>query len=605
MKGCLLPKYLEIFAVTLLLLLSAEFGAWANATAPIMDAADVYEEETVVVTATRTKQEESKAPGKTEVITEEEIEASGAATVAEALTGLGVLISSYGGASGSATVQLDGATAEQTLVLMNGVPVNSGTGGYVDLSYFPTAGIKRIEIVHGPLSALYGANALGGVVNIITDLTGTAVNQAALTGGSNSYSQLDLAVKQQQYGLAVGGFTTDDHRENSATKTGYLMGQYDFYRTDQAELRLNLLYNSKDYENPGSTAYPLISDSLRKSLAIDLNGKNGGDQFTVEYKLYLQRNNLDYNDDFSQNRYQTDIWGGDWAGGYQIAAHQLLGGFQLQQARLSRDDVEKTWHTGALFVQDNWQIGPQWQLVSGVRWDTGSVFSSPVCPRFGLNYAVSDRFTVKLGYGKAFRAPTFDDLYYPDDGTCKGNPDLKPETGDRYEITGEWRSGFQIFGLNCFTAKVADGIAWKFINDAYSPINIDKMKIKGCSLSWRNQWNEYLSTVLKYTRTDRQSWSDITQSYSGDENYFGKNRYTLNLGYQLGAWLVNLDWNRVTDRNGGRADYAVLDWHIKYRMNARLDYALTIKNLTGKAYEVHTGYPMPGREYYLSANYSF
>lgn len=106
----------------------------------------VYEEEAVVVTATRTQQAEQKAPGKTEVITKEDIALSGAATVADVLMNSGITLSSNGGAAGKTMVQLDGGNEKQTLLLINGVPVNAGTNGWIDLSYFPTAGIGASKL---------------------------------------------------------------------------------------------------------------------------------------------------------------------------------------------------------------------------------------------------------------------------------------------------------------------------------------------------------------------------------------------------------------------------------------------------------------------------
>jgi outer membrane cobalamin receptor len=608
MKKYLLPQLITIWLGLILTLAFGGSAVWAEEKLAVTE---VYEEEAVVVTATRTKQEESKAPGQTEVITKEEIEASGAATVAEVLVSKGIVTYNTGGASAQVNVQLDGAKPEQTLVLINGVPANAGTGGTVDLSYFPTAGIERIEIAHGPLSALYGANALGGVLNIITDLTGEVANQATLTGGSDTYGQLDFTVKQPQYGLAIGGLTTDGYRTNSATKNCYLMGQYDFWRTEQKALRLDLLYNTKDYESPGSTTNTSTDDGTKDNLAVDLMGKNVLNQLTVEYKLYAQKYDYDYNSS-SITHYKTNIYGSDLAASYQIATHQLLSGLQLQQEQLSRNAIDNTWHTGALFLQDNWKINSQWQLVSGVRWDTGSVYSSPVCPRIGLNYAVTDQFTVKLGYGKAFRAPTFDDLYFPEEYGCKGNPDLKPETSNRYDIIGEWRGGAQTISLNYFTSKVINGISWSGTDDDGNciPINIDKMQVNGVGLSWRNQLNQYLSTGLKYTWTDRQAWDG--SSYSQEQNKYGKNCYKIDLEYSRSAWCSTLVWQFVHDRcyysYGTKIvmdDYNVLNLNIKYKVNAKLNYGLTVNNLTDQVYEIEKGYPMPDRKFYLSANYTF
>jgi outer membrane cobalamin receptor len=602
--------------VILLLILGS--GVAAATSADDETGLPVYEEEEVVITATRTRQEESKSPGKTEVITKEEIEATGAATVAEVLQREGVVISAYGGASGSATVQLDGATAEQTLVLINGVPANGGTGGYVDLSYFPVAGVERIEVAHGPLSALYGANALGGVVNIITDLTGPVANQVSLTGGSNASGKIDFASEQSKYGFAFGGFATDGYREHSATKTGYFMGQYDFWQTMQKALRLNLMYNVKNYQSPGTDGSTSIDDGIQEYLDLNLSGRNVWDQWTIEYNVYGQYNKMDYHSyypayDFtSEDRYRTTVWGSDLAGNYQMGAQQILVGLQLKQTKFDSSTVgQHTWDTNAWFFQDSWQINPKWQWVSGLRWDNGSAYVSPVCPRFSVNYAVSDQFTVKLGYGKAFRAPAVDDLYWPEssyyyDGATyyyQGNSALKPETSERYEITGEWRRGGQSVSVNCFTANVVDCIEWKLSNYVWMPVNIDKMQIYGGSLSWKSQLNQSWSTGIKYAWTDRHSWSDATQSYSVDENSFGKNRFTVNLGYRRDAWHSNLDWNWVTERNDDQSDYAVVNYCLTYQMNEKLSYGLTIVNLTDEAYEVHTGYPMPGREYYLTANY--
>ena len=591
------------------LMISLAFGTGASA-AVWADESEipVYEEEEVVITATRTEQEESKAPGRTEVITKEEIEASGAATVAEVLQKEGVVISTYGGAFGSATVQLDGAKAEQTLILVNGIPANAGCVGSADLSYFPTAGVKRIEIAHGPLSALYGANALGGVVNIITDLTGEPQSQMSLGGGSNQYGRLEMTFQQEKFGVAFGGSYTDGHRERSATGDTFLMSQVDLIQNEKTNLRMNLLYKAKNNQSPGSLDWHPKEDGFEETTSLDLCGSTKNDNLVLEYKLFVQSlDNRSISDTKSQH--QAGIWGIDTGAIYQLGQHELLGGIMLKQdsfrSTLSGNHDQDN---GAIYLQDLWNLSDCWIVTSGLRWDTGTDFSSPVCPRVSFSYALNDNYSIKFGYGKSFRAPTIHDLYYYYSdvwGTYVGNPNLKPETGERYEITGEWQNGGQSISVNCFTANIVDCINWKQTNNVWMSTNIDKVQIYGSSLSWKSQWNQHLSTGLKYSWTDRQSWSDATQSYSVDENDFGKNRTTINLGYQLGAWNSNLDWNWVTERKNNQSDYAVLNYCLKYRVNEKLNYGLTITNLTDESYEMHPSYPMPGREYYLTANYTF
>jgi outer membrane cobalamin receptor len=601
-KGCLLPKYLGILAVTLVLLL-AGFAVWADAAMPTTDAADVYEEETVVVTATRTKQEESKAPGKTEVITKEEIEASGAATVAEVLADKGFVVSNYGGIFGSATVHLDGASAKQTLILVNGIPANTGCGGEVDLSYFPTTGVSRIEIAHGPLSSLYGANALGGVVNIITDLTSDVpINQATLTGGSNKYGQLGMSFQQQSFGIAFGGLISDGYRTYSEAKDRFLMGQYDFIQNGQDNLTLNFMYKAKDNQVPGSLSWPMHDDQFEETASLDLIGKHTFNDLAIEYKVFSQYLNLEYHDNsYSPPFYQheTNSIGADVAGVYVIENHEILGGLTVK-----KDDFDSTAsgqhirNSGAVFMQDNWRLHEKWQLVSGLRWDTGSVYSSPVCPKVNLNYLFTDNLVFKIGYGKAFRAPTIHELYW----SGYGNPDLQPEYGERYDFTGEWRQNGQSVTMNVFYSDINNEISGITQAENY------RTRTDGVNLNWQKSWHKHFITGVKYTWQNKKAWEETTQSYIRN-NYYGKNRCTLNFGYEQDKFRSNLDWNWVAGRNDQKnddqPDYAVLDWHIKYQVNDKLNYALTIANLTDKAYEVVAGYPMPGREYYLSANYSF
>lgn len=579
---------------------------------------EVYEEEEVVVTATRTPREKSETPGTIEVITKEEIIITGAETVAEALTKDGLVVSNQGGAAAVSTVQLDGFSSGQTLVLVNGMPANTGAAGMVDLSYFPTAGIDKIEIVHGPLSALYGSNALGGVVNIITDLTGEPQTSLGLSNGSFDTGKASFVLQRENYGLAVGGLTTNGHRDRSETDNLYVMAQYDFSQNNTGYHTMDLTHLVKDSQNPGpqsESANPSVDEYVETD-SIDWRGKFEYGRTIWEYKLFLQSNDYRYEHPTTPARHQMKSWGTDIATLYSFGKHDLLSGFMFRQDRFDSTSIgEQKQDNEALFLQDEWRLHETWRLISGLRWDTGSDFSSPVSPRISLVHTLSENSAVKLGYGKAFRAPTMNDLYWPEDEFSAGNPDLKPELSERVELSGEWKGGRQEVEASIFTADIEDGINWDLKDSKYRPVNIDRMRVNDMSLAWLYHWNEWFGTQLQYRWDDKQGWDETTRDYSDDLNFFGSRHWTLNLNFKHAKWFANIDWHWVLDRSTqndpvtfgtiAMPDYDVLGLSLGFQADPRVRYQLTLNNLNDQTYQIHSRYPLPGREITFSMNTTF
>jgi len=580
---------------------------------------EIYQEEEMVVTATRTRQSTQESPGMTEVITKEEIESSGSTDTGEILAKKGFVVSTYGGKSEVASIQLDGFSAGQTLVLINGIPANTGNSGMVDLTYIPTAGIQKIEVVHGPLSALYGSNALGGVVNIITDLTGEPQRELLLSAGNHSTRQLQLAIRQPHFGIAAGGFVTDGHRKRSEAETRHLLAQYDLYENENGYAIVSLAHLVKDAQVPGSLMFPQIADADTESNELNLRGQVQSNGWLIDYKVFGQSLDYRYISGGVPATYETRTLGLDVAGQYTWGVHQFLTGVTLRQ-----DDFESNitgdhlLDNGGFFMQDTWKLNGQWQLVSGLRWDTGSAFSSPVTPRISVIHQVSEGLTLKLGYGKAFRAPTVSDLYYPDDGYSAGNPNLKPEISERYEVSGEWKYGSQSWRAHLFKANMKDGISWQPEGFMYKPKNIDKMKVDGVILSWNNQFNSLFSAGIRYSWIDKTGWNPATASYSDNLNYFGSGRWTFNTGFHYEKWSGGLDWHWISNRCSQQTydanftpidvkmpDYHLVNLNVAYQMKPSVSLRLAVSNLLDKSYQIHYGYPMPGREIMLSMNTTF
>lgn len=588
----------------------------------------VYEEEEVVVTATRTSQTQLESPGMTEVITEEEIQASGATTVAEILTQKGFVVSSYSGSSGTAFIRFDGGEADQTLIMLNGIPVNSGTLGVVDLSCLPTAGISRIEVAHGPLSSLYGSSALGGVVNIITDLTGEPYNNVELAYGNTDQGSVDsgqatITIQQEKYGLAFGASMNDGFRENSETEKYFFMYHYDFIQDKDEALSLYLQSSVKKSELPGAVYSPPLEDDQKDEIhGISLNGKKHMIGGLWEYKIYSDYWKETFHSSYGDDEYDYTNYGVDAAGLYTLGNHELLLGAGFVDSSTDSTAYGKhNLNNAGFYAQDSFYLNEHWKLISGLRWDTGSKYSSPVCPKISLIYFATENISVKLGYGKAFRAPTISDLYTPsvsyDGGLTyySGNPNLKPEKGERYDITSEWIQNRHSLSLNLYHSDLTDGIEWEKTISGSSPENFDKMKVTGLNLTWKNKWSDFFNSTVKYSRVEKEAW-DSDVGYSED-NFFGKNKLVLGLNFKYAAFSSNLSWEYVWDRSDQEdystypselvemKDYDILNWNLSYIYNKAVTYKLSINNLMDEDYAIYHGYPVSEREYKLSATYNF
>lgn len=604
------------------LLLATAGPLWAEAGSTSKET-DTYEEE-ITVTATRTGQNESTAPGTTEVVTKDEAAAANSQTVADAVTAQGISCPSNGGASSVASVQLDGASPSQTMVMLNGIPLNEGTTGQVDLNFFPMTGVEKIEIAHGPLSALYGANALGGVVNIITDLTGAPGQTVTLGGGSFQNQLIGLELRNNQWGLAAGANRSAGYRSHSDTVSGYFIGQYDLWEQGDEYLRLHGLFLSRDADTPGATDPSLGSPGHQtdRHLMLDLSGRRkrfGGDW---EYKLFGQSVQNGFIDQYSDSNHQASRYGADLAGSYELGDHQLLGGLQYHWDDFESNISGSNRQTGAgLFVQDIWTLNGDWILTTGLRQDYQTDFESPLTPRINLTHVVTPNFSLKLGYGESFRAPTINERYWnqPEYGMA-GNPNLRPELGKRYDLSGEWRDAAGRLAVDYFCAALRDGITWMYSGaGAYTPVNIDQININGLNLTWERTWNDWLTGKLRYAWLDKEGRDPATGSFSRDLNVFGRNQLNLGLGMKWGAALsATFNWRFV----GGRSDqtmydgsfnkilvtmpdYNTLDLNLQYQPSSHWSVAFQAVNLTNQSYEVNLGYPMPGRAFTLIAGYAF
>ncbi len=455
-----------------------------------------YELERVVVTGSRTMKTLKETPVKTEVISNERIQEQNYTNVSEAILDIsGVTLQGLRGKEGQSAV-MQGLAEEHILVLVDGIPVLQTSSNGVDLSDLSTLNIKQIEVVKGGASALYGGQAMGGVINIITqspeDKTQSKFRlerEANFTGAQNEdpgYTNLMLSTQGRKKSLLYGlSLVSDKHRSidrdegtvsRDSNDTDKLIinsriGYY-FSKKHKLELRYNRFseqnktYGSKLLSNSSYTEANDKSDILGEKLRLTYKLKSSESfdstfylsQDRVQDELSLQDDPLTaYTEslktsEFVENRfeYQGNLIAGE--------NHILTGGFVTASTSLDQDNKtqtsentatsssevnNKTSYTNEIYMQDDWFLGRS-EIITGVRLTKDKYFEENISPK--INYSYNHEHgdytsTYRVALGTGYRIPSLKERFYVLDHrsfagyVVYGNDNLAPETSRSIQFT--------------------------------------------------------------------------------------------------------------------------------------------------------------------------
>lgn len=397
-----------------------------------------------VITATRTERKMGNLAVPVNIISKRIIEESGSLRLNEILQQqTGMVISSNSGSGGIGGgifgngVQLQGLSADYTMILVDGEPMIGRQGGVMDLSRFALGNIRKIEIVKGPSSSLYGSEAMGGVINLITEES----NQNSLKAGIRygSFSNLDLSL-QGSYNFektSIYGYLDRNSSKGYDLNPGTPENTVDPYYNYTGQIRLkhhfsektHLLLNTR-YDFGNQESFYAIG-----SKKINVGGKGVLNDLTVsptvkhyfspklkttlrlQSSFYSYTQKLDslsdgtsyYNDYFRQNFFraedQTD---------FKITGNNLIsfgGGYIYQTVNTNRYREEKSQNLFYAFLQDEWEIKENFNLIAGIRYDHSSDYESHLSPKIALHYRASPKLSFSASYGSGFKAPDFRQLY--------------------------------------------------------------------------------------------------------------------------------------------------------------------------------------------------
>ncbi len=599
------------------------------AASPIVQAADQPDNEIMVVTP-RIEQPLSQSLASTTVISAEDIRNSQAPDLPTILRNVaGVEFSQTGGIGKSASLFLRGTNSNQVLVLVDGVRVNSATTGTTAIDQLMLDQVDHIEVARGNLSSLYGSEAIGGVVQIFTKKRHGAPAANVSAGFGNQGTRRAAAgfggsSDATDFNLQLSTFRTDGVSALNPVIFPSANPDRDGYRNNSlsanvghsfnADHRLSATvfgsYGNNQYDN----AFGLPTDVNTNRAQLWKYSLASDDQLSDAWHSKVQvANGVDQYRDYLNGApnpfgalFQTTSNQFSWQNTLRVADGKqlLLGAEALRQkvySDINPNYLQNSRQINSLFAGYSGRYDAH-QLQVNLRQDSYSQYGGETTGLLGYGYAFTDAWRATASYSTAFRAPTFNELYYPN----YGNAALKPErsrnleAGLRYYVTGG-----QQFDLVYFDNRIRDLINAVLVNPAtfaYQAQNVNEARIDGVELSYAGRFDD---TGVKATVTS-QNPRDAATGVQLDRR--AKLHSSLAVSQQLGAWQVGGEWLY----SGKRPDQSNTQTLSAYNVfNATAGYAFTketrlllrLDNITNQNDSNAYGYNPLGRRWFVGVNY--
>ncbi|HLE41858.1 MAG TPA: TonB-dependent receptor [Nitrospirota bacterium] len=582
----------------------------------------------IVVTATKTEKDPKDVTQSVTVISADEIKKSGASNAAEVVRrSVDLNFQEYGPRGSTANISVRGSTAAQVLILLDGIRLNSPRDGGFNMTDLPVAldDIERIEIVRGPSSALYGADAVGGVVNIITKKPEKNQMRVSGTVGSHGYDSVSASnsgkADKMYYSMTAGRETSDGFRRNSDLDQKTAGGKVGYEITQDSLFDLTANYIGKEIGVPGSTdrltpfarqwTRDLVAGiGYRAKLSKELDWK-----FNADY----HRDTLSYRLDLASavSKHESETIGADAQINWLANSWNAISvGAEARKDHVkSTDSGDHDTRLLAGYIQDEISIGEPLILVLGGRYDSHSVYGDQFSPRASARYRIASTGTIfRASAGKSFRAPTFNDLYWTDAYGDIGNPNLKPETAKEYEGGIEQPLGKNVdMKVTGFERKVKDLIDWQqYAPFQYQPENIGRATIRGVEAEATAKPADSLTLSANYTYMNAIDEQTGEKIYRIPQQQL-KSWLSLTLATKTTLYLEGRSVKNYLKPNEDEWKYSTLDGKITrkvvfgqsmkgevfFGMNNILDRKYSVVRTYGFSTGDHSGdYPMPPKEIY-------
>lgn len=577
--------------------------------------------EAIAVTATRTPQPLSTTLDSVSVISRAEIEASGATDLAQLLRIFANSdIRTTGGAGQPAGLFLRGTNSTHTLFLVDGLRVNSATLGSTSFEAIPPDLIEHIEIVKGPMSGLYGSDAIGGVVQIFTRGEQKPVLRATAAAGSDSAGRVSAGFSVQDGpALLDAAFGHRRIKDISTTRASVAFGIHDPDR-DTHEVTHGNLRAAYTFRNGETLSLSAFQSDAKTDFDSGPGGANRNQQKLSGYQLE-SKNELSpgWKSHVRVGRGEDELtFSGSFTGRFRTVQDQVAWinelrtirgfmtvGLEVRKEKVSGTDtyVVSERETKSVFTGYLERLGDQ-QVEFSLRRDEEDQFGARSTGSFTYGFWLSPALRIFAKGGRAFRAPSFADLYLPDDPMFgpSSNPLLKPERSNSGEVGVQWKSGAQAINVTAFENRIDDLVSFVF---GSGPQNIRRAKIRGMEAEVATQVMG--ANIRASVTVQRPLDEDTGMRLRSRARQFG----SVHVDRAWGKWSAGMSviatGERFDSANEAPASrmggYATVDANIRYRVDPRWSVAFGVNNLGDKRYELAQGYNTPGRQALLTVSF--
>ena len=620
----------------------------------------------VFVTATRTAIPKNNVIADITTISEEEIERAGSSSLVDLLQRQpGVEISNNGGIGKLSTISLRGTSSNHTIILLDGSRIDSAFSGLTALQNLSLSQIEKIEIVRGPSSSLYGADAIGGVIQIFTKKGISGFNPYfGMGAGSYNTKSIQTGVRgsdnNTSYSINLSGFNTQGFsafKPNNLASSNSFNLDKDGYsnlslsssishrlnESDKITFNVFLSRGRNRFDNSsadiylynGSSGYSDFRDTqlqenfnsvyttqVTKDLESIFKIGRGIDQYVALQKS-PDYSNIYKTSDMFRSTQDSLSWQNNFKTNFGLLTllydhtNQKIdvtdqptsndGGYTYYLAPYTKKNrVNNGFMIGYLMNKDNHN------LQINLRRDLNSLYEDSTTGNLGYAYNLNSQWKLATSYGTAFRSPTFNYAYYPD--RTQGNPNLQPEKSKNIEATIKYQDDLDYFSITAFRNKIHDFIV---LDSNYLPGNLDKVEIIGITL-FGSHFFEHLQIKGNLTYQDPKN---------NDTNKLlplkAKNYGNISTNYYVDNWILGAEitgsgsrFNEEKNENKIKG-YVLTNIIVDYKINQTLKLNLRAENIFDKDYSlaldtldstfssnhVPIQYATPGRSFFINLRY--